>query len=244
MFTAISAQCVMITQDRLPSPSCSDTRIKLRVRQKLKVMYPLGQPRGVALSLPALLRGRRDWVEEEGRKECEICERATLVTAGAGSQPALPRDGSGTPIHQYHQGMFRMVEVHLPPILIIRLARAQPNSGKDFTHIQCPLEGLQASDIVPPGFHPTGAQYDLYAVMVHSGPTYLGGHWWAHIRAADGFWYLCDDMRPAPVRMDPAKVVCVQEDAVPDVLVYKLRSEPQPQDRDALPNPADSDVEV
>merc|ERR1712154_588728 len=43
------------------------------------------------------------------------------------------------------------------------------------------------------------SEYELYAVLVHSGPQLGYGHYYALIKSADGYWFRMNDMDVIPV---------------------------------------------
>ena len=45
------------------------------------------------------------------------------------------------------------------------------------------------------------SKYELYAVLVHSGPQLGYGHYYALIRSPDGYWFRMNDMEVIPVNM-------------------------------------------
>jgi len=63
------------------------------------------------------------------------------------------------------------------------------------------------------------AEYELYAVLVHSGPKLGYGHYYALIKAPDGNWYRMNDMDVIPVTLKHV----LREQAY--LLFYKRRSD-------------------
>ena len=91
----------------------------------------------------------------------------------------------------------------LPDILIIDLKRWTMSGNKIRKLVSVPLEGLDLSGHVR-GYNKYTYVYNLYGICNHiGGPN--GGHYTAHVKNANGQWYLFNDTHVKPI--DPLSVV-------------------------------------
>jgi len=88
----------------------------------------------------------------------------------------------------------------LPDILIIDLKRWSSSGRKVSKLVDIPLEGLDMSSYVK-GYNRHKYVYDLYGTCNHSGGV-AGGHYTAHVKNANGHWYLFDDTRVETIPAD------------------------------------------
>jgi ubiquitin C-terminal hydrolase len=79
----------------------------------------------------------------------------------------------------------------LPKILIIDLKRFTNNLNKITRLIYTPLDDVNFSKYVK-GYNEESYVYDLYAICNHTG-GFGGGHYFAHIKNANGKWYSFND---------------------------------------------------
>ncbi|XP_022535448.2 ubiquitin carboxyl-terminal hydrolase 36 [Astyanax mexicanus] len=79
----------------------------------------------------------------------------------------------------------------LPTALVISLNRS--DGGKKITKFVSYPETLDMSPFMSQS---SGAPeiYNLYAVLVHSGSSNRVGHFYSHVKASDGKWYLMNDI--------------------------------------------------
>ncbi|NXE97529.1 UBP42 hydrolase, partial [Menura novaehollandiae] len=88
----------------------------------------------------------------------------------------------------------KRVTVHLAPrILTVCLGRADDRSSKKISQV---VEYPEYLDLQPYMSDTTGEPllYSLYAVVVHSGHTCLGGHFFCYTKASNGQWYKMNDV--------------------------------------------------
>jgi ubiquitin carboxyl-terminal hydrolase 8 len=78
-----------------------------------------------------------------------------------------------------------------PNILVIDLKRFKSNNQKNQILVTFPLDDLDLSNYVI-GYKKDKYKYELYGVCNHSGNV-LGGHYTAHVKNANGKWYLFND---------------------------------------------------
>lgn len=91
----------------------------------------------------------------------------------------------------------------LPDVLIIDLKRWTESGSKINKLVSVPLEGLDLSKYVK-GYNKHRYIYDLYGTCNHSGGA-LGGHYTAHVKNANGKWYLFNDTQVDQI--EPSSVV-------------------------------------
>ncbi|NXS11384.1 UBP42 hydrolase, partial [Neodrepanis coruscans] len=81
---------------------------------------------------------------------------------------------------------------HAPRVLTVCLGRADDRSNRKISQV---VEYPEYLDLQP--YMSDTAQepllYSLYAVVVHSGHTCLGGHFFCYTKASNGLWYKMDD---------------------------------------------------
>ncbi|NXA16175.1 UBP42 hydrolase, partial [Sapayoa aenigma] len=81
---------------------------------------------------------------------------------------------------------------HAPRVLTVCLGRADDRSSRKISQV---VEYPEYLDLQP--YMSDTAQepllYSLYAVVVHSGHTCLGGHFFCYTKASNGLWYKMDD---------------------------------------------------
>ncbi|NWV19175.1 UBP42 hydrolase, partial [Origma solitaria] len=82
---------------------------------------------------------------------------------------------------------------HAPRVLTVCLGRAEDNSSKKICQV---VEYPEYLDLRPYTSDPAGETlfYSLYAVVVHSGHTCLGGHFYCFTKASDEQWYKMNDV--------------------------------------------------
>ena len=81
---------------------------------------------------------------------------------------------------------------NLPDILVIDFRRFNNRQIKDQRFISIPLIDIDLRKYVD-GYNKDSYVYDLYGVCNHSGGT-NGGHYTAHVKNANGKWYVFNDM--------------------------------------------------
>jgi ubiquitin C-terminal hydrolase len=81
-----------------------------------------------------------------------------------------------------------------PNILVIDFKRFFMNERKNQICVHFPLENLDLSKYVI-GYNNTSYVYDLYGICNHSGGSARGGHYYAHIKNANGKWYNINDTK-------------------------------------------------
>ncbi|NXD23766.1 UBP42 hydrolase, partial [Spelaeornis formosus] len=87
-----------------------------------------------------------------------------------------------------------MVTVHQAPrVLAVCLGRAEDGTNRKLSQV---VEYPEHLDLRPYMSDPAGESvlYSLYAVVVHTGHTCLGGHFFCYIKASDGQWYKMNDV--------------------------------------------------
>ncbi|NXI09866.1 UBP42 hydrolase, partial [Irena cyanogastra] len=82
---------------------------------------------------------------------------------------------------------------HAPRVLTVCLGRADDQSRRKLTQV---VEYPECLDLRPYMSDPAGEPllYSLYAVVVHTGHTCLGGHFFCYTKASDGQWYKMNDV--------------------------------------------------
>ncbi|NXT66731.1 UBP42 hydrolase, partial [Chaetops frenatus] len=87
-----------------------------------------------------------------------------------------------------------MVTVHhAPRVLTVCLGRADDQTSRKISQV---VEYPEYLDLRP-YMSDTAAEpllYSLYAVVVHTGPTCLGGHFFCYTKASNGQWYKMNDV--------------------------------------------------
>ncbi|NWI54155.1 UBP42 hydrolase, partial [Calyptomena viridis] len=81
---------------------------------------------------------------------------------------------------------------HAPRVLTVCLGRADDRSSRKISQV---VEYPEYLDLQPYMSDTTQESllYSLYAVVVHSGHTCLGGHFFCYTKASNGLWYKMDD---------------------------------------------------
>lgn len=107
------------------------------------------------------------------------------------------QDGNKVLCHQCNENQNTTVTksiVHLPNILILHLHRFDEAYQKNMTIVPIVMElkcfCLGCKDI---GNHDDNHAYELYAIIVHSGETKEGGHYYCYIKMENNRWYCCND---------------------------------------------------
>lgn len=85
----------------------------------------------------------------------------------------------------------------LPTILVIDIKRFHGHLKKNQILVEFPMEGLSFEKYVC-GYRASDYVYDLYAVCNHMGSVH-GGHYVAHVKNANGSWYLFNDTSVAKI---------------------------------------------
>ncbi|NXN79102.1 UBP42 hydrolase, partial [Bombycilla garrulus] len=88
----------------------------------------------------------------------------------------------------------KMVTIHHEPrVFTVCLGRADNRTSKKLSQV---VEYPEYLDLRPYMSEPVGEPllYSLYAVVVHSGHTCLGGHFFCYIKASNGQWYMMNDV--------------------------------------------------
>ncbi|NXR72493.1 UBP42 hydrolase, partial [Pycnonotus jocosus] len=88
----------------------------------------------------------------------------------------------------------KMVTVHhAPRVLTVCLGRADDHTSRKLSQVVAYPEYL---DLLPYMSEPAGEPllYSLYAVVVHTGHTCLGGHFFCYTKASNGQWYKMNDV--------------------------------------------------
>ncbi|NWV11631.1 UBP42 hydrolase, partial [Ptilonorhynchus violaceus] len=86
------------------------------------------------------------------------------------------------------------VTVHQAPrVLTVCLGRADNGSSRKISQV---VEYPEYLDLRPYMSDPAGEPllYSLYAIVVHSGDTCLGGHFFCYTKASNGQWYKMNDV--------------------------------------------------
>ncbi|XP_005058769.1 PREDICTED: ubiquitin carboxyl-terminal hydrolase 42-like isoform X3 [Ficedula albicollis] len=123
-----------------------------------------------ALSLTTALEHFMAPKQTEGRKcfKCRKCKKKVAVS--------------------------KVVTVHRAPrIFTVCLGRADDGTSRKLSQV---VEYPECLDLRPYMSDPDREPllYSLYAVVVHSGHTCLGGHFFCYIKASDGQWYKMNDV--------------------------------------------------
>ncbi len=92
----------------------------------------------------------------------------------------------------------------LPKILVVDFKRFNQKGVKNQSLITFPLENLNLSKYVI-GYKKETYKYDLFGVANHTGST-MGGHYFAHVKNANGKWYTFNDTLVSEIK-DPNTVV-------------------------------------
>jgi hypothetical protein len=110
----------------------------------------------------------------------------------------------------------RLTLSEIPPILILHLKRfavqfqashhKQGTMQKLSCHVEFPLvlDFKNLKNLIYEEDQQTAlidSQYELYAVLVHSGPQLGYGHYYALIKSPHGYWYRMNDMDVIPVNI-------------------------------------------
>ncbi|NXO74188.1 UBP42 hydrolase, partial [Phainopepla nitens] len=88
----------------------------------------------------------------------------------------------------------KMVTIHHEPrVFTVCLGRADDRTSRKLSQV---VEYPEYLDLRPYMSEPVGEPlfYSLYAVVVHSGHTCLGGHFFCYIKASNGQWYKMNDV--------------------------------------------------
>ncbi|NWX60022.1 UBP42 hydrolase, partial [Promerops cafer] len=88
----------------------------------------------------------------------------------------------------------KMITVHhAPRVLTVCLGRADDRTSRKLSQV---VEYPEYLDLRPYTSDPAGEPilYSLYAVVVHSGHTCLGGHFFCYTKASNGQWYKMNDV--------------------------------------------------
>ncbi|NWI02795.1 UBP42 hydrolase, partial [Tichodroma muraria] len=88
----------------------------------------------------------------------------------------------------------KMVTVHhAPRVLTVCLGRADDQTSRKLSQV---VEYPEYLDLRPYMSDPAGEPllYSLYAVVVHTGHTCLGGHFFCYTKASNGQWYKMNDV--------------------------------------------------
>ncbi|XP_057897115.1 ubiquitin carboxyl-terminal hydrolase 42-like [Melospiza georgiana] len=82
---------------------------------------------------------------------------------------------------------------HAPRVLTVCLGRADHRSSRKLSQV---VEYPECLDLRPYTSDPAGEPilYSLYAVVVHTGHTCLGGHFFCYTKASNGQWYKMNDV--------------------------------------------------
>lgn len=84
-----------------------------------------------------------------------------------------------------------------PMVLTVHLKRFSPLGRKVAHHIQYD-ERLSLQSVMSEGQY--GPSYSLYGVICHAGSGPNSGHYYAHVKGADGRWYEMNDESVSPTR--------------------------------------------
>ena len=117
----------------------------------------------------------------------------------------------------------RRVTFHrLPKILVLHLKRFNYNglNMKLSKHLNFP-DILEMNHFLSEGVSRAGAQYQLYAVLVHSGFSSHSGHYYCFVKAPNGMWYKCNDSHVSKCSVNMA----MQSEAY--MLFYSQKQPPQ-----------------
>ncbi|NWH41447.1 UBP42 hydrolase, partial [Chloropsis hardwickii] len=88
----------------------------------------------------------------------------------------------------------KMVTVHhAPRVLTVCLGRADDRTSRKLSQV---VEYPESLDLQPYMSDPPGEPllYSLYAVVVHTGQTCLGGHFFCYTKVSNGEWYKMNDV--------------------------------------------------
>ncbi|NWT99611.1 UBP42 hydrolase, partial [Urocynchramus pylzowi] len=82
---------------------------------------------------------------------------------------------------------------HAPRVLTLCLGRADHRSSRKLSQL---VEYPECLDLRPYMSDPAGEPvlYSLYAIVVHTGHTCLGGHFFCYTKASNGQWYKMNDV--------------------------------------------------
>ena len=88
----------------------------------------------------------------------------------------------------------RVTFQRLPKILVLHLKRFNYNglNMKLSKHLNFP-DKLELNSFLSESVCKSGAQYSLYAVLVHSGFSSHSGHYYCFVKSPSGVWYKCND---------------------------------------------------
>jgi ubiquitin carboxyl-terminal hydrolase 8 len=86
----------------------------------------------------------------------------------------------------------------LPEIMIIDLKRWNGYKHKSHQHVDIPLTNADFSKYIK-GYNKNSYIYDLFGVCNHGGGI-MGGHYTAHIKNANGKWYIFNDTHVSEIK--------------------------------------------